>query len=47
MAQDKKDADVKYEVGNVVIGKVKGYPPWPGEVRANFPTTTTIRTTIK
>jgi hypothetical protein len=33
MAQDKKDSDVKYEVGNVVIGKVKGYPPWPGEVR--------------
>ncbi|KAG8740892.1 hypothetical protein FRC10_003780 [Ceratobasidium sp. 414] len=32
MAQDKKDSDVKYEVGNVVIGKVKGYPPWPGEI---------------
>ncbi|CAE6479640.1 unnamed protein product [Rhizoctonia solani] len=32
MAQDKKDSEVKYEVGNVVIGKVKGYPPWPGEI---------------
>ncbi|KAG8710879.1 hypothetical protein FRC11_004017 [Ceratobasidium sp. 423] len=32
MAQDKKDSDIKYEVGNVVIGKVKGYPPWPGEI---------------
>lgn len=32
MAQEKKDSDVKYEVGNVVIGKVKGYPPWPGEI---------------
>jgi len=32
MAQDKNASDVKYEVGNVVIGKVKGYPPWPGEI---------------
>ncbi|QRW08642.1 PWWP domain protein [Ceratobasidium sp. AG-Ba] len=32
MAQEKKDSEVKYEVGNVVIGKVKGYPPWPGEI---------------
>lgn len=37
MAQDKKDSEVKYEVGSVVIGKVKGYPPWPGEVSGLAP----------
>ena len=29
--------EVTYEVGDIVLGKIRGYPAWPGQVRRVLP----------
>lgn len=31
-----------YELGDTVLGKIRGYPPWPGQVRAKLVATTSF-----
>ena len=32
----KSDKETTYEFRDIVLAKVRGYPPWPGMVRPSF-----------
>jgi hypothetical protein len=32
----KSDKETTYEFRDIVLAKVRGYPPWPGMVRSSF-----------